>query len=307
MQRSCNPPADHRGVKIEIGERRMAIRDYSEEDDYYDQGFHKEGLVSVWVGLSADDGEPDLDVLQDLCGVGYYRLSDQEHYNFGFELVDLRQLLQPLSYSKSYIEAAVAMASALGLQKARWVTVQYDFNYDPAKVQRPIANDPVYIGSFPYTVLDSQQTQGLIESFVECRADGKEVHEGMDLLKLVQSGWEPLQITRVGWVCDGLNIGFDYPDGVLAKVLPGRRHVALIGRELIVVNSHGQQQYSLGGKQIIAGQERVGEFAWFEPALGGADKCFGVVFQSNGPAGIEQYQFDIEVDTGKIREIRRIH
>lgn len=128
----------------------MAIRDYSEDDDFYEQGFHKEGSVSIWAGLRVDD-EPDLDVLQDLCGVGYYRLSDQEHYNLGFELVELRELLQPLSYSKSYLEAAIAAAVHRGVGKARWVTVQYDFEYDPSRVLRPIASDPVFIGVFSYS------------------------------------------------------------------------------------------------------------------------------------------------------------
>jgi len=294
----------------------MAIRDYSEEDDYYEQGFHKEGVISVWVGLSSDEGEPDLDVLQDLCGVGYYRLGDQEHYNFGFKLVTLRELLQPLSYSKSYINAAVAEATKRGLHQARWVTVQYDFDYDPTKIQRPIANDPVFIGSFSYSALDNQQTEGLIESFVERRADGKEIREGMDLLKLTQSGWAPEKITQIGWVCNSQAFSLDYADGVLAKILPERRHIALIETvaannesscNLVVVNAQGKKQYALGRHQTIDGKQRHGEFVWFEPALEGHNGCFGVVFQTYDAAGAEQYQFDIEISTGKIVDIRPQH
>lgn len=129
----------------------MAKRDYSDEPDFYGQGFAKEGFVSVWAGSTGADGDPDEDVLQDLCGVGYYRLSDQEGRCFDYELVDLRRLLQDLSYASSYIDAALAAAKAKGIEKARWVTVQYDFDYDPTKVLRKIADDPIFIGSFPYS------------------------------------------------------------------------------------------------------------------------------------------------------------
>ena len=130
---------------------QIALQDYSDDDDFYGQDFQRQNKVSVWVGLDGSRGEPELDVLQDLCGVGYYRLSDQEHYNFDFAAVNLRDLLAPLSYSPTFIDAAIAAARKRGLEKACWVTVQYDFEYDPLKVKRQIANDPIFIGSFLYS------------------------------------------------------------------------------------------------------------------------------------------------------------
>ena len=47
--------------------------------------------------------------------------------------------------------AALAAAKAKGIEKARWVTVQYDFDYDPTKILRKIADDPIFIGSSPYS------------------------------------------------------------------------------------------------------------------------------------------------------------
>lgn len=129
----------------------MTRRDYSSEPDYYNQHFEKDGVVSVWVGLRGDEGDLDADVLQDLCGVGYYELSDQETNHFDFELVDLSKLLEELSYSGTFTQAALAAAKSKGIERARWVTVQYNFDYDPAKVKRKIADDPIFIGSFPYS------------------------------------------------------------------------------------------------------------------------------------------------------------
>ncbi|WP_426340090.1 hypothetical protein ACN9MZ_28200 [Pseudoduganella sp. S-14] len=154
-----------------------------------------------------------------------------------------------------------------------------------------------------------------IELFTERRADGKEIHEGMDLLKLIHSGWEPQKITHISWECDGRSFGLDYANGVLAKVLPGRCHIALIetvggaGEEqgdLFVVDARGDKQYGISRHQVIEGKKRFGEFVWFEPAIESPEHCFGAVFQTNGPAGIEQYQFDFEISTGIITGIHML-
>ena len=129
----------------------MPLKDYSDEDDYYTQGFEKDGVVSIWVGLkdNADDPE-DLDVLQDLCGVGYYELDNQEANCFDFRRVTLQELLEEISYSKSFMKEALDTAQNKELSEALWVTVQFDFEYDPSRVNRKIADDPVFLGSFTY-------------------------------------------------------------------------------------------------------------------------------------------------------------
>ncbi len=129
----------------------MALRDYSEDDDFYSQGFEKKGVLSVWVGLKDRCEEKDVDTLQDLCGVGYYRLSDQESNSFDYQLVDLSRLLADLSYSKSYIDDVVSAARGKGVEKARRVVVQYDFAYDPSVVAREIDEDPIFLGVFHYS------------------------------------------------------------------------------------------------------------------------------------------------------------
>lgn len=289
----------------------MATRDYSDDDDFYSQGFDKKGLVSVWVGLSGKRGIPNLDILQDLCGVGYYRLSDQESFNNGFQLVDLRELLAPASYSESFLDVALTTASKRGLEQARSVTLQYDFAYDPAEVERPIADDPIFIGSFPY--VDPDFKEPLIESFVERRLDGREIPEGTDLVKLVtEAGWEPQKITHIRWRYNNEAFSLDFPNGVLAKVLPGRRNIAVIEnivdagkpqKRLVVVDAEGYLKYSVSSSQPICGVQRSGEFVWFEPAITNTDDCFGVIFQAVGPVGTEHFQCDIDVETGEVAEI----
>lgn len=130
----------------------MALRDYSDDDDYYTQDFRKDGVISVWLGLTDGESNADMDVLQDLCGVGYYALDDQEANNFDFELVNVERLMADLSYSKSFIADVVEQAKAIGIERARWAIVQYDFAYSPERVKRPIEADPLFLGVFEYKI-----------------------------------------------------------------------------------------------------------------------------------------------------------
>lgn len=128
----------------------MARHDYSEDEDFYSQGFEKKGVISIWIGLKDRHLDKNIDTLQDLCGVGYYKLSDQESNTLDYEPEDISRLLTDLSYSSSYAESVISEAKKRGIQRARRVIVQYDFAYDPARVVREIDSDPVFLGVFAY-------------------------------------------------------------------------------------------------------------------------------------------------------------
>lgn len=285
---------------------QIALQDYSDDDDFYEQDFQRQNKVSVWVGVDGDQGKPELDILQDLCGVGYYRLSDQEHWNFHFAVVDLRELIAPLSYSATFIDAAIAAARKRGLEKARWVTVQYDFEYDPSKVTRQIACDPVFIGSFLYTA------DG-VESLTHIRRDGNRIEEGMDIRALIEKGWEPQPAVRIEWKCNGRSYGLDFPGGVLAKVLPGRSAIAFLepalnggalDNRLVVRNARGEQLYVIDGRQPFEGIPSNGKFIWFEPSSQLPDQWFGAVLEANGRNGMEQFLLSFEIETGELKSVQ---
>jgi len=106
--------------------------------------------ASVWLGLKDRSADKSVDTLQDLCGVGYYELSDQESSSLDYRAVSISELLDGLSYSSSYATAVISAAANLEIDKARRIVVQYDFAYDPGKVCRKIEDDPVFLGVFPY-------------------------------------------------------------------------------------------------------------------------------------------------------------
>jgi hypothetical protein len=127
----------------------MSLRDYSEDDDYYTQPFERKGVVSIWLDVAPCEEDPRVDALQDLCGVGYYRLDNQEAINLG-ERASIERLLRDISYSASFSANVVRQAQAMGIVSASWLLAQFDFNYDPSKVKRPISGKLVFIGAFQY-------------------------------------------------------------------------------------------------------------------------------------------------------------
>ncbi|MEP6502351.1 MAG: hypothetical protein ABJD97_03405 [Betaproteobacteria bacterium] len=129
----------------------MALRDYSEEEDFYKQGFEHKGWVSVWLGTTPAHERDEIDTLQDLCGVGYYRLSDQENDNSPTP-VPVERLFEDVSYAGTFLPAVVAAARRLNIETACWMTTQFDFLYDKSRVRRPVADQPVFVGAFRYNV-----------------------------------------------------------------------------------------------------------------------------------------------------------
>jgi hypothetical protein len=134
----------------------MPLRDYEEldEDDFYGQGFGRRGVVSVWLGTEPPGPyNPKLDVLQDLCGVGFYD-HDFTECNIVDAASPIRAVMKPLSYSRSYVPAVVKAAAKRKIAAIWWVFVQYDFAYNPKRVKRAIADQPIFLGFFRYKAED---------------------------------------------------------------------------------------------------------------------------------------------------------
>jgi hypothetical protein len=112
--------------------------------------FEREGVVSLWVFMKDEDPDDfEKDVLKSFCGVESYEIDSQEGV-VSKDLQPISQLLEQLSYSESFASAASAAAHSLGIAEAYGVIAQFDFAYDPKAVTKPIAVEPVFIGSFPW-------------------------------------------------------------------------------------------------------------------------------------------------------------
>jgi hypothetical protein len=111
--------------------------------------FTSEGWVSIWVGQ--ERGDPNVDILHDLCGVEYYDVDFQECIVAkDWAPAPIASLLERLSFAESFLAPAFEAARQKGLSDAVWVVMQLDFAYDPLRVTRPVAADPVFLGTFPW-------------------------------------------------------------------------------------------------------------------------------------------------------------
>lgn len=110
----------------------------------------QKGVVSIWAFLKPEDpADKDMDVLKDFAGVDSYDIDSQEGAISDSE-VPLVSLIEKLSYSASFVDEAMAAAKRMNIESGYGVIAQYDFAYDPSKVQKPIRRDPVFIGYFPW-------------------------------------------------------------------------------------------------------------------------------------------------------------
>jgi hypothetical protein len=91
---------------------------------------------------------------QDLCGVGYYSL-DSNEVNVLDAASPLEAMFGPMSYSESFLPAVLKAATKRGITTCWWAVAQYDFKYDPKRVKRAIAPQPVFLGVFKYVAKDA--------------------------------------------------------------------------------------------------------------------------------------------------------
>jgi hypothetical protein len=114
------------------------------------ESFRQIGRVSVWLGQ--EKIEQNVDLLRSFCGIDSYSLDDQEISvnSTTWRTQSILNLLSKVSYSSSFIDAAVAAASKHGITEALYAICQFDFAYVPDDNKPAKLNAPVFIGHFPW-------------------------------------------------------------------------------------------------------------------------------------------------------------
>jgi hypothetical protein len=121
-----------------------------EDEEEELKNFEQNGVVSVWVFREPlDPANSETDVLKEFCGVDYYDIDFQEGAMFD-EMLPLSSLLRDVSYSSSFLDEAIRAAESRGVKGGYGIVTQLDFAYDPSKVTKPVAKDPVFLGCFKW-------------------------------------------------------------------------------------------------------------------------------------------------------------
>ena len=103
--------------------------------------FEKKGKVSLWLGVR----KPDLDE-QEVAAI-----------RDTFPRATVAEILRRLSYSSSLLEPANQAAAKKKVTHAYWALAQYEFAYDPKRVRRAVAKDPLSLGVFDWN--DSEDNE----------------------------------------------------------------------------------------------------------------------------------------------------
>jgi hypothetical protein len=112
--------------------------------------FEQPGVVSLWLFRQPENpADAGKDILKEMCGVDSYDIDFREGVEHDAPK-PVAQLLELLSYSASFRESAIAAAERLNVTEAYAVVAQYDFAYDPARATRPVARDPMFLGTFAW-------------------------------------------------------------------------------------------------------------------------------------------------------------
>lgn len=153
----------------------------------------------------------------------------------------------------------------------------------------------------------------LVEDFVKIRRDGKRIGASMDAQAILALGWRPDKVVRLEWAVDSHKCARDFEYGVLAKVAPDATAIALIeevvesgspGSSFSIINADGTNRYEISNTHRVNGEVLTGNFAWFEAPRQDPEHCIGIIFQAESASGPEQYQFDLDVRTGEVIEVR---
>lgn len=117
--------------------------------------FQRGGYVSVWIGRLSSDEKLD----------SYLNRTSEFEKEFGFKLneadtpetavepeaVPVAALMDGFSWAKSYRDAVIESASALGYESANTMVVFHNFKYDSAEVKVKPSTKLVFLGAFPFS------------------------------------------------------------------------------------------------------------------------------------------------------------
>jgi len=115
---------------------------------------HKQRQVSLWLAVKKPNAKKmqGVDILKDLCGVRHYDLDSQELAAVAddFPKAPVEEILGKLSYSSTFLNAAIQAAAEKSITHAYWALAQYDFVYKRRPSRKVDERAPLFLGVFDW-------------------------------------------------------------------------------------------------------------------------------------------------------------
>lgn len=108
-----------------------------------------ENKVSIWIGKEIiKSEEDDRSILEEIYGINDYDV-DLEEANFYIgELSSVEELVEPLSFSESFIDELLDKVEEMGIEEGGYIIALYDYVFENEEKND---KDPIFIGTFDYS------------------------------------------------------------------------------------------------------------------------------------------------------------
>ena len=145
----------------------------------------------------------------------------------------------------------------------------------------------------------------MITGFEHIREDGKVITESMTIDRIIAE-WPICRVIDVQWQWQGKRLNVAHPLGLLAVLVPGRQHLAVLmntddscqDASLHVISGDGQRSVLISDRLLIRDTVEAGTYVWFEYRKHDRSGVFTCVFSRARDQSM--YNVDIDAATGGI-------
>jgi len=118
--------------------------------------------VSIWIGKKiVEENDDDTNILKDIFKIKEYDEDMEEIYFVSGKLSKVEELIEPLSFSNTFIDSVLEEAHKLNIKEASYIIALYDFAYDESVLEAEV-EEPVFLGTFEYDDFDEDYDEEIV-------------------------------------------------------------------------------------------------------------------------------------------------
>lgn len=118
--------------------------------------------ISIWIGKKiVEESDDDTNILKDIFKIKEYDEDMEEIYFVSGKLSKVEELIEPLSFSNTFIDSVLEEAHKLNIKEASYIIALYDFAYDESVLEAEV-EEPVFLGTFEYDDFDEDDDEEIV-------------------------------------------------------------------------------------------------------------------------------------------------
>lgn len=118
--------------------------------------------ISIWIGKKiVEESDDDTNILKDIFKIKEYDEDMEEIYFVSGKLSKVEELIEPLSFSNTFIDSVLEEAHKLNIKEASYIIALYDFAYDESVLEAEV-EEPIFLGTFEYDDFDEDDDEEIV-------------------------------------------------------------------------------------------------------------------------------------------------